>query len=95
MQAQKVSMRSGRESSIATIKTTIEQTELSAVQAKGQPILFEAKKENVGLQLESVYRERLQTVHQEVCSVLTQLTLPSPFPPSKNYVHLPSKTYHT
>lgn len=55
-----------REDNIQNIKDQIAAQEEAAEQAKGQPILFEGKRENVGLQLEASYRERLQHVHQEV-----------------------------
>ncbi|ESO87239.1 hypothetical protein LOTGIDRAFT_210633 [Lottia gigantea] len=34
--------------------------------AEGETYMFEAKKENVGLQLEAEYRQRLQNIHQAV-----------------------------
>lgn len=47
-------------------KTQIEELEKSIWREDGQKYLFEAKKENVDLQLESVYRQRLAEVHLSV-----------------------------
>jgi len=44
----------------------IEETKQAIVSAENQAILFEAKKENIKLQLEAAYRERMQMVHDEV-----------------------------
>nr|AOR07063.1 mitochondrial ATP synthase subunit b precursor [Mesenchytraeus hydrius] len=50
----------------AEYKAHIEELEKSIWREDGQKYLFEAKKENVDLQLESVYRQRLADVHQSV-----------------------------
>jgi len=55
-----------REGSIAMIKESIENEKIAQSEAEGQSVLFDAKKENVALQLEAAYRERLATVHSEV-----------------------------
>nr|AOR07062.1 mitochondrial ATP synthase subunit b precursor [Mesenchytraeus cf. gelidus SL-2017] len=47
-------------------KIHIEELEKSIWREDGQKYVFEAKKENVDLQLESVYRQRLADVHQSV-----------------------------
>jgi F-type H+-transporting ATPase subunit b len=44
----------------------IDELEKSIWREEGQKYLFESKKENVDLQLESVYRQRLAEVHQSV-----------------------------
>nr|AOR07060.1 mitochondrial ATP synthase subunit b precursor [Mesenchytraeus solifugus] len=50
----------------AEYKAHIAELEKSIWREDGQKYLFEAKKENVDLQLESVYRQRLADVHQSV-----------------------------
>jgi F-type H+-transporting ATPase subunit b len=47
-------------------QTIIDELEKSIWREEGQKYLFESKKENVDLQLESVYRQRLAEVHQSV-----------------------------
>jgi len=59
-------LNSLRELNIVGLKDSIEQEKQAQFSAKGQTMLFEAKRENIGLQLEAVYRERLQKVHSEV-----------------------------
>jgi len=55
-----------REGSIVAIKEAVEQEKAAQNSAQGETILFDAKRENVALQLEAAYRERLATVHSEV-----------------------------
>lgn len=66
IEEEKQGYRQGREDQLNALKEGIENHELCIEQTKGQVVLFEAKKENIGLQLEAAYRERLQTVHDEV-----------------------------
>jgi len=47
-------------------KKNVEEQEKAIWREDGQKYLFEAKRENVDLQLESVYRQRLAEVHQAV-----------------------------
>lgn len=56
----------GRTDTINSLKEGIAEEQLSCEQAKVQPMLYQAKKENIGLQLEAAYRERLQDVHNQV-----------------------------
>ena len=47
-------------------QAVIKALEESITQQDGQKMMFEAKKENVDLQLESIYRQRLSEVHSQV-----------------------------
>lgn len=55
-----------QKANMGILKKAIEDEKHSQWEAQGQPVLFEAKKENVALQLEASYRERLAQVHREV-----------------------------
>uniref|UniRef100_A0A1L8E0X9 ATP synthase subunit b n=1 Tax=Nyssomyia neivai TaxID=330878 RepID=A0A1L8E0X9_9DIPT len=56
----------GRNSDIKLYEKGIEDEKKSQWSAEGQTLLMQAKKENIGLQLEATYRERLMTVYNEV-----------------------------
>ncbi|CAH2054032.1 unnamed protein product, partial [Iphiclides podalirius] len=56
----------GRVQSIKTLEESIEDEKTAQWRAEGQEILVQAKKENVLLQLEAAYRERLMTAYTEV-----------------------------
>nr|CAD7398754.1 unnamed protein product [Timema cristinae] len=60
----------GREASIKDLEDSVENEKKEQWRAEGQNLLFEAKKENVSLQLEATYRERVAEVYNEVCTVL-------------------------
>jgi len=61
-----IQLNSLRDNNIVALKEAIDQEKDIQFCARGQTILFDAKKENIGLQLEAAYRERLQKVHSEV-----------------------------
>nr|CAD7257893.1 unnamed protein product [Timema shepardi] len=56
----------GREASIKDLEDSVESEKKEQWRAEGQSLLFEAKKENVALQLEATYRERVAEVYNEV-----------------------------
>uniref|UniRef100_A0A023GJW0 ATP synthase subunit b n=1 Tax=Amblyomma triste TaxID=251400 RepID=A0A023GJW0_AMBTT len=55
-----------RVNGIETFKDSIKQEEVAQWQAQGQSHLFQAKRENVALQLEAEFRKRQMTVYNEV-----------------------------
>ncbi|KAJ2954925.1 hypothetical protein O0L34_g3253 [Tuta absoluta] len=56
----------GRKQTIENLQSSIKEEKASQWRAEGQELLIAAKKENVMLQLEAAYRERLMTAYQEV-----------------------------
>lgn len=58
--------KEGREADLRNLSELIKAEELEQWRAEGQVLLMDAKKENVALQLEAAYRERLATVYGEV-----------------------------
>jgi len=59
-------LNASRSSSIQAAADRIEAEKLEQERAKAQVMIFDAKHENVALQLEAAYRENLVMVHQEV-----------------------------
>jgi len=55
-----------RDNQIESNEEGIKNNKDSIVSAENQKILFQAKKENIKLQLEAAYRERMQSVYEEV-----------------------------
>lgn len=51
----------------------IKEGEVAISQLEGQKHLFDAKRENVDLQLEALYRQRLAEVHAEVKKRLVRM----------------------
>ena len=61
-------LNSGRDMSIQIAKNKIEGEKVEQDRALSQKMLFDAKRENVALQLEAAYREQLVKVYTEVIS---------------------------
>jgi len=59
-------MNEGKNNEIASLKQAIENEKMSQLQAEGSKMLFDVKRENIALQLEAAYRERMMTVFSEV-----------------------------
>lgn len=58
--------KQGREDDLNNLAEQIKDEELEQWRADGQVLLMDAKKENVALQLEAAYRERIAHVYGEV-----------------------------
>lgn len=67
LQAYEQSWKQGRLDEIETYTDAVAAEKKEQWRADGQKDLFVAKKENVALQLEAAYRERLVTAYNEVC----------------------------
>ena len=67
LQAYEQSWKQGRLDEIGTYTDTVAAEKKEQWRAEGQKDLFAAKRENVALQLEAAYRERLVTAYSEVC----------------------------
>jgi F-type H+-transporting ATPase subunit b len=61
--------KQGRLNDIASYTDAVEAEKKEQWRAEGQKDLFAAKKENVALQLEAAYRERLMTAFNDVCYI--------------------------
>lgn len=59
-------MSAGRDAAIQFTKDQIKTEKVAQEQAQAQKMLFDAKRENVKLQLEAAYREQLVNVYTEV-----------------------------
>lgn len=58
--------KEGRENDLKALAEQIKEEETEQWRADGQVLLMEAKKENVAMQLEAAYRERIARVYSEV-----------------------------
>ena len=65
-QAYDAEVKEGRENELKALAEAIEVEKKEQWRAEGNLMLVDAKKENVALQLEAVYRERAMAVYQEV-----------------------------
>lgn len=59
-------LNQGRVDELASLEEQIQAEKTEQWRAEGQLMLMEAKKENVALQLEAAYRERIARVYNEV-----------------------------
>lgn len=66
MQAIADGFDTGREKQLESLEGDIKDQEKFLWQAEGQKLLIAAKKENVALQQEAIYRERLMALYNSV-----------------------------
>lgn len=64
--AEEAAMESGRTNLIKSLEDSIEHEKKEQWRSQGQLMLHDAQKDNIGLQLEAAYRERLAQVYGEV-----------------------------
>ena len=80
--AEEAALKSIRQDEIDRCKAAIAEEENSQWMATSYQELMQAKKENVGLQLEIEYRSRLNEAYKQVC-VLVAVGLATSRPPTK------------
>ena len=68
-------MNANRDQSIVAAKGSIVAEKVEQERALAQKMLFDAKRENVKLQLEAAYREQLVNVYSEVLYILSSWNL--------------------
>lgn len=59
-------MNAGKIDEIKGLNDAIAEEKKSQFEAEGSKLLFDVKRENIGLQLEAAYRERVMNVYSEV-----------------------------
>ncbi|RXG53878.1 ATP synthase subunit b, mitochondrial [Armadillidium vulgare] len=64
-----------RTDSISEIQNKIDYENTAQFELNGQTMLYEAKRENIGLQLEAAYRQRLVQIHSEVIQFTYAMTV--------------------
>lgn len=75
MQAVEAEWNEGRQDTIKDLEEAVAEEKKAQWRAEGQELLIQAKKENILLQLEAAYRERLMNTYYEVSLSIFSLFL--------------------